>query len=228
MRLSNSLFRLDRFAVIFYFCLWLPLGATTVAISNLDQTPTSNVAVGKQSGFNFQEAGSFTTGGTAYSLDSISLDIVLASVSASDFTLSLYTGMSTAGPTGLVATLVGSSHPTVGINEYDADAAIMLLSSSTYWIVASAPDTAVGTGFGVRSTTSTSEDAGGLADWTIGDTRWLTNNGGTTWSQGASGALLEFSVNVTSSSVPDGGMTSVLFGIALVGLFVLRRKFASA
>ncbi len=217
-------------AVFLTICPIIQVYGSTVAVSNIGQTDFGALGVGKGGGFNFQEAGSFTTGNVSSLLDSVRIEIVTrataSGVQPSSFNLSLYTGIGSTGPTGLVTSLLGSTSPALGFATYTSEPNITLDAFTTYWLVASAPGTAVGTAFNVRSTTSTNEDVGGLSGWTMGDTRWLTNNGGTSWNAATTNTLMEFSVSVTPNetpSVPDSTATIGLLGVALTGLVAFRR-----
>ncbi len=174
-----------------------PLSAATVtAVSNFGQRYVNTHTIGKAFDSDLQEASSFTTGPSGAELSSITLyGSGLGNVSG--FTVALYTGITTAGPTGLVATLVGNSSPPSVDAAYSYSPAmpVILAANSTYWLVASAPNTATNSGFAWRATLSLDEDPGGDSGWSIGHTPWVTLNGGASWFVSGSG-LAQFSVQV--------------------------------
>lgn len=141
---------------------------------------------------------------------------------ASGLSLKLYSGLTSGGPTGLLTALSGNSAPTVLANYvYTANLAVTLQANQTYWLVASAVATAVGTYFKVSGTDSRLEDGGGLPGWSISDNRALTNNGGASWFGSVSGTpvLPRYSVQV---SVPESSGFSI-FVIAATSLILFSR-----
>ena len=56
----------------------------------------------------------------------------------------------------------------------------------------------------------------------IGDERFLTNNGGTSWFSSPSGTLEKFAVNVTAA--PESGSTLAIFGLVVGAMLRVRRK----
>lgn len=198
----------------------IPLHAQTTAVSNLSQTYFTTQTVGKGSGSDFQQAISFTTGGSITDLSAIVLSGG-AFGSVTDFTVAVWTGIGGGGPTGLVATLAGINPlATVGTYGYTPSSTLSLSASSTYWLVVSAPTTAVNTGFSWRSTSSSGEDAGAVAGWTIGNTRWVTLDGGASWS-GVGGGVPQFYVQVAAIPEPSTGVA--MFGLCALGCAAGRR-----
>ncbi|MBI5770411.1 MAG: M36 family metallopeptidase [Verrucomicrobia bacterium] len=182
----------------------LAAGAELVAVSNLGQPVLAYLAVGKSNSgpYDFSLVGSFTTGPVASAFVKVTLFVASKSSGATGLTVALYTGISTAGPSGLVATLSGETSPASGASyPYVPTAPTVLAPATTYWIVISAPTTPTNTTFGIRNTTSMTEDAGGVAGWSIGDFRYLTNNGGSTWF-------------TSSTSVPQFSVTAVIGAVA--------------
>jgi hypothetical protein len=208
-------------------CVFFSLGgllhAQSSAISNLDQPAGSNIAVGKTPEFNFSTGFSFTTGSVNTTLAGITLSMFTASSeSAAGFSVAIYNGIGTTGPTGLFGTLSGSTTPvTTGLYSYTTPG-LSLLADTTYWIVATAPTTPTNTHFRILSTTSTAEDAGGFVGWSIGDSRWLTNNGGASWFNTTTGQLPFFSVQLMS--VPEPSTFALLATGVLVAAWFRRRS----
>ena len=152
----------------------------------------------------------------------ITLSTVGSTGSASGFSVSLYTGISGSGPTGLVTTLSGSSTPTTAGNyTYIATSLTPLLANATYWLAATAPTTPANTLFSFNSTASTAEDSGALSGWSIGDIRYLTNDGGTSWFSQAT-SVLQFSVQY--SAVPEPSTCAAFAGLAALGLALCCRR----
>ena len=193
------------------------LRAQTTAITNLGQTPApGSFSVGKQTSpgpFNFSMAFSFTTGATATNFSSLILSVENVLTSAAVFSVSLYSGINGSGPQGLVTSLNGPALPTVGDNSYVPSTPTTLLASTTYWWVATAPAMPNDESVLIHGTTSFSEDAGGLAGWSIGDNFYSTNNGGTSWTTFSS-QTGQFAVVVTAIPEPS-------FGAPLAGLIAL-------
>jgi hypothetical protein len=104
---------------------------------------------------------------------------------------------------------------------YTTNAPATLLANSTYWVVASAPTAPASAFFAWRSTNSTAEDGGVLSGWSLGDTRWASLNGGTSWS-GLGGAIPQFSVQV--SAIPEPSTYAVFTGLAALGWVAFRRR----
>jgi hypothetical protein len=97
------------------------------------------------------------------------------------------------------------------------------LPNTTYWLVASSPTTNSGSGFSLSSTASTAEDTGALSGWSIGNTRWFTANGGTTW--GTDTALLvQFSVQ--ASAIPEPSSYVLILAVSCLGYVAYRRRSA--
>lgn len=202
--------------------------ASVIGISSIGRTEgTASAAVGKSGVYNFQEAASFSTGTGITEFESLSFYISARGSAATDFSVSLYTGLSVGGPSGMVTTLLGTGTPGVGLHTFDAPAGVLLSANSTYWVVFSAIATPASSTFQLRTTTSTAEDPGGLPGWSIGDQRWLSNNGGTSWFP--SGNLIGISIAVTpvtSTPVPDSGPVTVLLAAALGTALMLGRRAA--
>lgn len=206
------------------------LRATVIAVSNLGQpTASTTYAIGKSvPAFDFQAGVSFTTGATALDLESVTLSFFSRNGLATDFNVSLYSGLTAAGPSGLLTTFAGNSTPSAGLETYTPNAPTTLLANTTYWLVESSVLTAPLTGFSLVGTNSLAEDAGGLPGWSIGDSRMVTNNGGASWfAASPTSGVLKFSVQ-GASTVPDTGATALLLALSLLGLVGAKRRLALA
>ena len=218
-----------RFAILMLsLALAGQLRAATIAVSNLGQpTAPFTYALGRSyPDSDFLEAVSFTTGSGMHDLESVVLSFYSRNGEATGFTASLYSGISSTGPTGLVTTFAGNATPSTGLETYTPMSSTTLLGGMTYWLVGSSSSTAPLTGFSMRGTTSLAEDAGALPGWSMGNFRMVSNNSGASWFAATpTSGVLHYSVQV--ASVPDLGGTAALLGIALAGTVVVRDKLRS-
>lgn len=215
--------QLPRALALFLFLATLVrLSAQTTAVSNLDQSVGLGLGVGKSSGFDFSHAFNFTTGASSLSFSSITFAISGATGSPSGFNLSLYSSVSTSGPSGLIASLAGSSAPTsIGSSyTYTPVGSLALSASTTYWVVATASTTASNSAFFIRGTSSDSEDAGGLSGWTIGNDRMLSNNAGVTWASAVEIPMF----SVQTSAIPEPSTTALLAGAGGLVIAIIARS----
>jgi hypothetical protein len=196
--------------------------AQDTAVSNVNQPRAGfTLGVGKNSGFDFSVGFNFLTSASSANFASVSFVSAGAFGAASGFTLSLYSGFSASGPTGLITSLTGANPATdSGTYTYTPTVPVTLMGNTSYWLLASAPSTPANSSYGLYATSSDAEDVTGLAGWTIGNTRMFTSNGGSTWSSGTEVPL--FSVQV--SAIPEPSTYALGAGaIALVGAFLWRR-----
>lgn len=201
----------------------ISLPAQTTVVSNLSQTYFTTQTAGKSGANDLQQAISFTTGSAA-NLSSITL-LGFSYGSLSGFSVGVWTGISSSGPSGLVTTLTGAT-PTGTTQQYTfSPGAVTTLSATTdYWLVVSAPGTAASSGFSWNSTSLQNEDAGASAGWSIGNTRWVTLNGGSSWS-GVGGGVPQFSVQ--AAAVPEPATLAGVFGLVALTAAIrcrLRRE----
>jgi hypothetical protein len=199
--------------------------AQSTAVSNAAQTFSNYTGPANNgSGNVIADAMSFTTGSTSYTFTSISIQGFGYGSGPTGFTMALYTGIGAGGPTGLVTNLSGSSTlPSAGTYTYTPVTPTTLLASTTYWWVSSAPTTPSSSGFSLNATASASEDGGALAGWSIGDTRWVTTDGGTSWTT-SSPLLQQFTVTVTA--IPEPVSAAGLAGGCALALALWRRRRA--
>jgi hypothetical protein len=196
-------------------------GQATVLVSNLTEASNGTVPVAyyppdEGSSNRYDAAGSFTTGSSSTLLGNITLAV--ANGSGSGFSVALHSN-AVDRPGTLLASLAGSSSPTVGGNySYLPENTITLSANTTYWWVASVPNgTSSSYGFNLRSTASTSESSS--AGWTVGDVfRQQNNSGG--WDP--TGTPLQFSVS--ASAIPEPSTYAALGGLIALGFAVWRRR----
>lgn len=195
------------------------------AVSNLGQPVSATTfAIGKSvPAFDFQQGISFTTGPGAYTLEGITLSFFSRNGAATGYTVALYSGLTAAGPTGLLAALSGNSTPSTGLELYTPVAPASLLGGTTYWVVESAVTTPPLSGFSRSGTTSLLEDAGALPGWSIGDARMVSNNGGASWFSASSTSGVPYLAVQAVASVPDSGATAAFLLVALSALAVSGR-----
>ncbi len=213
------------FAAILMIGISLPVLAEaqgTIYISNLDQTPTSSLAVGSDSwiaqGFYILQNDPNT-----YVLNSIQLLMAPATGSPRDFAVSIYSapfGGFGSPAEHYVGTLSGASDPTsAGVFTYTASG-IRLSSSEFYWVIAT-------------SSTAITQGAyhWSAVDGGLGDGSWNINNGyssspdGTIWAAHLRQGALQIAINATP--VPEPA-TWALAGFGLLLLGVWRHKPWSA
>ncbi|MCX6955518.1 MAG: hypothetical protein NTV51_25505 [Verrucomicrobia bacterium] len=195
------------------------LSAQVTAISNTGQTYVTALATGKLTSGEGAHAFSFTTGATDWTFSGITLSINGSGPSSQGFSVSLYSGMGVSGPTGLETALSGNTAPRpAGAYSYTPVAQTGLLANTTYWVVTMAPTSPLNQPIAVNATSSTAEDAGGFAGWSIGDQRFYSTNGGISWTAASSGLVPQFSVQVAAiPEIPTGALVAGLAAFAVSG-----------
>ena len=203
------------------------LRSQTTAVSNLSQAFHAYVGpgVGSTAGEIFRDGFSFTTGSTTYSLNSVMLSGFGYGTGPTGFSLSLSSSISASGPSSPIVTFSGSSTlPANTTYTFTPSASTTLSASTTYWLIASSPSNlALNTGFSIPATSSTAEDAGALSGWSVGDSIWISANGGTSWFTNTSN-LVQFSVQVTAIPEPATLAGWVGLGCALAAFVEKSRK----
>ena len=149
-----------------------PAQAQTVEtlVSNLEQ------ADGGPGSFGFQHAQAFTTGGDAYTVTSVEIQIV-------DITggenLSVEIWSESGGLPGAVLSggaLVMPDTLAAGVNEFTASGTGIALSANTTYFVVIKPAVSDSVSGNLRNTTSDSEDAGGKTGWSIANNSRFRGN----------------------------------------------------
>ena len=148
--------------------------ADEVLLSNLGQSSSGGINISSAIAF----AQGFTTGSNAsgYHLGSIELDVFAVPNTPADVTIALWSATSDSKPDALVATLTHSSGTwATGLNIFNAPAGTELDANTMYFVHVSysgqnpSPE--------ITDTESTSADADGAADWSVGD-RFRSISGG--------------------------------------------------
>jgi hypothetical protein len=176
------------------FCMAMGMLAQTTftPISNFNQFNQSPQANGVYSGGSL--AASFTTGVAATSLSSVSI-YMLGLGGPGTFNLSLYSDASGL-PGSNLASLSGNNNPaSTGIYTYTNASSLVLSTNTTYWIVASSPNTLNKAYFWLAALNS-ALDSGSF--WTSGSGAVNTGGG---WTSNP-GSYQLFSVSVANPQPP--------------------------
>ena len=176
----------------------------TALVSNTGQADSSATNVG-----NNAWAQSFTTGSNAggYNLSSIEVSILgLPSTppTSSQFTVTIWSATAgTVRPESVLHTLTSPGTFTANaVNTFTAPANTVLAASTTYFVRL---NNTSGRNVTVKRTTSTAEDSGAAAGWSIGNTRYYRSRG-LTGTSGWSDSNNVFKMAVKGSAV--GGTTN--------------------
>ncbi len=162
----------------------------------------------------------FTTGATATQLDSVTLDMQVAGVTGGGFGVSIY-GYSVTGPSGLLASLSGSSNPaTAGAYTYTDGSSLTLAANTTYFVVASVPQTSPDKSYAWSNTEETTETSS--SGWSIGNRSWYRENGGSSWTQLDFDATGQMSIQ--ASAIPEPGVMLPLPVLLASGLLLRWRR----
>ena len=170
-------------------------GAGMTLVSNTEQTTTENVSPGAN-----KWAMSFTTGSQAqgYTVSNITLDIasVASGYTVSNFSASIWTsvhrGLGVFLPASRLVTLDNPDSLSAGLNSFTPSSQTTLAQDTMYFVVV---DDGPGSDVALKRTTSTAEDPGSAAGWSIGDKRvYVPRNN--TWGLANLGShLFQFQVN---------------------------------
>lgn len=218
-------------------CAVSPLRAQT-AVSNLGQETAVSLSVARTAeAVNYGRAFNFTTGAAPVEFTGVSLAVgSSAPNTGTGFTVSLHSGFSSAGSTGLLATLSGATAPAAtDVYSYAVPSPVLLEAGTTYWLQVAAFATAPNTYFFLRATTSTEEDADGLAGWSIGNSVWFSADGGNFWDSTAASTrfIPRFAVEYQAVAIPESATGVLATGLAALGFagwrrirraFLIRRK----
>jgi hypothetical protein len=166
-------------------------------------------------------ASSFTTGSSETELNSVTVSMQNAPLPSDGFEVSVYDD-SGYGPGSLLSSLTGNDNPaTAGNYTYTAGSPLALTANTTYFVVASVPQSGVVQRNYYWSYTET--NSGTSAEgWTIGNYAWFSDTGGAGWTRNdfftSAG---QFSVDTTVVPEPS---TALLLAGGLSGLLLLRRR----
>ncbi|WP_419858624.1 SwmB domain-containing protein [Candidatus Palauibacter irciniicola] len=131
-----------------------------VLISNIDQSAVFSTPLNLT-----DTAQPFTTGSNMEGYTLTSIEVKFGSSAPSGVSVKLATGVSASSAGTTVATLTNPSTLTAGNNTFTAPAGTTLSRSTTYFVIVE------GSSGELRRTSSTAEDDGGAAGWSVGDLR---------------------------------------------------------
>lgn len=172
---------------------------------------------------------SFTTGASAggYDFSSFTLSFSGSVGSPGSLVVDLYSAFNPSGsssPTGLVQNLSLTSGNLTSANNAVFSGSATLAASTTYYLFLTAPAaTTVGNYYRYNTAATLSEDAGGLAGWTIGDVGYY-GLGGNPWNSAGGGAAM--SIQATASAIPEPSTYAAIAGAAMLGLAAWKRRRA--
>jgi hypothetical protein len=195
---SASRNKMARMRIVVMLCSFFC--AAAVALAQTTFTPVSNLnqTTGEYTGvWNAQSlAVSFTTGSAATSLFGVSVSMS-AGGDAGHFNLSIYSDAG-GSPGSSLTILSGNGFPaSAGIYTYTNASPLALSANTTYWIVASSPDSTGGDAYEWNLTFNSALDSGSF--WTLGVSKY--NDGGG-WNSSGTGVYQQFSVIVTNPIAP--------------------------
>ena len=204
----------------------------TTFVSNLGSTGSggSFVTVGAGADEDARKrAQSFTTGthSAGYVLTEVKINIfVLIDADSVTPNVSIYTADSQGLPDTLLHALTTPSGFGAGEQSFAAPANAMLDANTTYFVVFDETDDTASGQFWLTGTSSTAEDAGGQAGWSIGDTFYDKDPRKTFWEEVSNSGILE--IEVRGNAVMDGEASTdaTLSGLTLSGV-TLSPGFAS-
>ena len=171
-------------------------------VSNLGQNVSSNLGTNGRS-----VAQGFTTGSTAGGYTLTSIDLVIESnpteTQRDTIRAELWSNATGGGPDSKLANgdLTVPAHPiTAGTVTFTAPANTTLDASTTYWVVAY---TTGAFDLKIDLTTSSNEDSGSAAGWSIGDSTYFvsSNQPSGAWTENLSSNLLRIRVNGPESTL---------------------------
>ena len=168
-------------------------------------------------------ANAFTTGASSAILNSITL-AMQDDFGGGGFEVDLYSDGGTIGPGTLVTILSGPSNPsTLGAYTYAPASPRALTPNTTYFVVAAVPVAEpVARSFTWSGTTDASETS--TEGWTIGDSSWLSNDGGASWVQVPFTFAGQFSVDASPPSAAPEPSRALLLAAGLTGVVLRRRR----
>ncbi|MFZ4779940.1 MAG: choice-of-anchor R domain-containing protein, partial [Terrimicrobiaceae bacterium] len=167
-------------------------------------------------------ASSFTTGSSETELNSVTVSMENAPFPSDGFEVSVYDD-SGYGPGSLLASLTGTDNPaTAGAYTYTAGSPLALTANTTYFVVASVPQSGVVQRNFYWSYTETNSVTS-AEGWTIGNYSWLSDTGGASWMLNNIFGTSAGQFSVDTTVVPEPSTALLLVG-GLSGLLLRRRK----
>jgi hypothetical protein len=190
-------------------------GQGTVYLSNLDQTPTGNNAVGSDSWLAY----GFLTGtnSTGYSIDSIQLGLANAAGNPNGFNVMIYSSIGDLTPGSSLSALSGSDNPSAAGNYTYTPASSLTLSAGTAYFIVVTGGTVVANGayeWNYVDTYSYDENGGWVAPLGIFSIANYQSSDGSSWNPVE--GLSQFAI--TAEAIPEPGVLTLC---ALVGLSLL-------
>ena len=179
--------------------------AATTLISNTGQArSTPDTTIGA-----WWIGTAFTTGNHAggYTLSEVDLRIGSWNGNSAVFTANIYSTNDDGEPDSELYTLTNPDSPTDNsVNTFTAPTGATLDASTTYVLVLKS--SGASKSVSVNATNSDNEDSGAADGWSIGDSRFQSNNQGSNW--GTNGRVFMFAVNALEGAVaaPEGTLVS--------------------
>ena len=183
-----------------------PVPSGVKLVGTTGQTSSGNIT------FNFDAAQAFTTGPNSqgYKLTRVELDFSALDADQSAYTVSIHSNSSSA-PGSSLATLTKPSSLSVGRNAFHApDGGVSLDANTTYWLVVDVDHTDNPTNDTTyRTTSSSAEDSGALAGWSIANALKHRNAALTAWQDSAGAMKLAIHGEVTgATAAPPARITA--------------------
>ena len=233
----SHLTRIDRSAfqsrILWGVILLLPLALSAQLVSNLGATHNLSVAAGNEGSNNNWLSQAFATGANVggYTLTGAiaAFDAVVGS--PANLTVFIYDnevitplmGGAQNLPSSSIGQLSGANPTTSGEHTF-THAGLTLSANTTYHLVMGATGSASGNYYRWRDTLS--HDQTSSDGWTIENEARYDFDGGTPWGLGGGASPFQFSIAATP--VPEPHEYAMVFGLGLLVIVVLRRRWATA
>ena len=172
----------------------------TTLVSNTGQTSAGTIhlrTINYAQGF---------TAGTDPEFSSVELYRHSGSLGTGTLTVTLRSSTSGGNPSTVLATLTNPDSLVAGLNTFTDPDSTQLTSGATYFIGLHYDQTSGGPLFHV--TTDDEEDSGGVAGWTIGDSRHQIVKGSVNWTTDTSALMIKVNGKLTAPGAPTGLMAT--------------------